>query len=220
MVITSIDIDLDKLLTGTKSNRETVDLAPRTLIALRQQPTVVERIIGRRFDASQIDAPTITPPDSALLTAACRNDVEGRRELVVTIPTVRSDAARIAAGISADLASENSATANESAAFLRYLQLTDNLAAERGATRVGLTLAAPAPTGSVQWDTAIAALCEYRLNADSLPVPDWVGARSGNPGEPWAPRTSDYDIPVDVSQVPPEFLSRGILIEAADLESV
>ncbi|MCU1482917.1 MAG: hypothetical protein JWQ19_3703 [Subtercola sp.] len=66
MTITSIDIDQDELkeakrLTGTTSNRETVDLALRTLIAVRRQPSAVERIIGRRFEPDQIDAPTITP---------------------------------------------------------------------------------------------------------------------------------------------------------------
>ncbi|MDH6238184.1 Arc/MetJ family transcription regulator [Cryobacterium sp. CG_9.6] len=50
-------------MAGTKSNRETVDLAFRTLIAVRRQPAAVERIIGRRFEPSQIDAPTITPSD-------------------------------------------------------------------------------------------------------------------------------------------------------------
>ncbi len=71
MAITSIDIDRDelqqaKLLTGTTSNRETVDLALRTLIAVRRQPAAVERIISRRFTTSQIDAPTITPSADAL----------------------------------------------------------------------------------------------------------------------------------------------------------
>lgn len=66
MAVTSIDIDKDnlaqaKLLAGTKSNRETVDLALRTLIAVRRQPSATERIIGRRFEPSQIDAPTVTP---------------------------------------------------------------------------------------------------------------------------------------------------------------
>lgn len=50
-----IDIDQDKLkktklLTGTTSNRENVDLALRTL-AVRRQPAVVERIIGRQFES-------------------------------------------------------------------------------------------------------------------------------------------------------------------------
>lgn len=66
MAITSIDIDQDELrvakeLTGATSNREAVDLALRTLIAVRRQPAAVERIIARRFDADQIGAPTIAP---------------------------------------------------------------------------------------------------------------------------------------------------------------
>lgn len=66
MAITSIDIDPDdlrqaKLLAGTSSNRETVELALRTLIAVRRQPAAVERIIGRQFVADQLDAPTIEP---------------------------------------------------------------------------------------------------------------------------------------------------------------
>jgi Arc/MetJ family transcription regulator len=66
MAVTSININPDELLaakelTGSTSNRETVDLALRTLIALRRQPASVERIIGRRFADDQIDAPTIRP---------------------------------------------------------------------------------------------------------------------------------------------------------------
>ena len=66
MAITSIDIDPDELreakrVAGTTSNRATVDLAIRTLIAVRRQPAAVERIIARQFDPDQIDAPTITP---------------------------------------------------------------------------------------------------------------------------------------------------------------
>jgi Arc/MetJ family transcription regulator len=68
MAITSIDIDPDELrlakqLTGAASNRETVDLALRTLIAVRRQPAAVERIIARRFRPDQINAPTINPDD-------------------------------------------------------------------------------------------------------------------------------------------------------------
>lgn len=66
MAVTSIDIDPAELkhakeITGASSNRETVDLALRTLIAVRRQPAAVERIIGRQFSPDQIDAPTITP---------------------------------------------------------------------------------------------------------------------------------------------------------------
>ncbi|MDN4613588.1 type II toxin-antitoxin system VapB family antitoxin [Leifsonia sp. F6_8S_P_1B] len=70
MAITSIDIDQEELrhakeLTGAASNRETVDLALRTLIAVRRQPAAVERIIARRFSEDQIDAPTVDPAEGA-----------------------------------------------------------------------------------------------------------------------------------------------------------
>ena len=175
-------------------------------------------------------------PTVATLEALLR----ATRHSVVTIPTVRSDAAHIAAEISDLLLLDkkiadkklvrNKITSDKPAgdkpacdaygAFRRFLQLADNLAAEHGATRVGLTLTEPAPTGSLHWDAAIAALCEYRLVADALPVPEWISTRPGNPNEPWAPPTSDYDIPADQTQVPPVFLSRGILIEASTLESL
>ncbi|WP_238707140.1 type II toxin-antitoxin system VapB family antitoxin [Microbacterium lushaniae] len=69
MTVSSIDIDIALLqqakeLAGTPSNRETLDLALRTLIAVRQQPAAVERIIGRSFVPDQIDAPTRTPDAS------------------------------------------------------------------------------------------------------------------------------------------------------------
>lgn len=149
--------------------------------------------------------PTVATLDTLLLAT---------RHTVVTIPTVRSDAARIASEIAVAIASSNDARA-----YRWFLQLADNLAAEHGATRVGLTLTEPAPTGSEQWDAAIAALSEYRLNANSLPVPDWVTKRKSLPDKPWTPYTSDYDIPADLTRVPKEFLRRGILIEAETLQS-
>ena len=137
------------------------------------------------------------------------------RHTVVTVPTLRSDAARIAGEIGAAIT-----RSDHDLAFRRFLQLSDNLVSERGSTRVGLVLTEPTSTGSIGWDAAIAALCEYRLNADHLPVPDWVTEQLGRPDEPWAPRTSDYDIPADPRRVPSEFLRRGILIEAETLSSV
>jgi len=131
------------------------------------------------------------------------------------VPTVRSDAARIAVEIS-----EAVSAVDHALTFPLFLQLADNLAAEHGATRVGLTLTEPVPTGSAEWDSAIAALCEHRLTKDKLPVPDWIAGRTGNREKTWSPHTSDNDIPPDLSQVPEEFLRRGILIEAATLESV
>lgn len=62
-----MDIDSDDLkrareLTGSASNREAVEVALKTLIALRSQPDAVEQIIARRFDDEQVDAPVIDYP--------------------------------------------------------------------------------------------------------------------------------------------------------------
>lgn len=59
MAVTVIDIDQQTLevakhLAGTRSTRETVELALKTLIAVRRQPAAVERIIGRRFEPDQL----------------------------------------------------------------------------------------------------------------------------------------------------------------------
>ena len=58
-VMNPVDLIAAKELTGSTSNRETVDLALRTLIALRRQPAAVESVIGRQFDDDRIDMATI-----------------------------------------------------------------------------------------------------------------------------------------------------------------
>ena len=67
MPVTSIDIDPDllaqaKIAAGTRTTRETVELALRTLTAMHRQPAAVERIIAHRFADEQIHAPTIDYP--------------------------------------------------------------------------------------------------------------------------------------------------------------
>ncbi|MEI9907585.1 MAG: hypothetical protein WDO06_06560 [Actinomycetota bacterium] len=91
--------------------------------------------------------------------------VRSLRHSVVTIPTVRSDAAQIAYEISIALKVPHNALA-----YRRFIQLADNLEAEVGATKVGLTLTERHRRGVQYWDLALAALCEYRLNrrADCL----------------------------------------------------
>jgi hypothetical protein len=59
------ELQLARELTGSASDGETVGLALRTLIAIRRQPAAAERIISRRLEPGQIDAPTVTPPSAA-----------------------------------------------------------------------------------------------------------------------------------------------------------
>ena len=58
--MTSIDINPVELkaardLIGAASNKETVDVALKTLIAIRRQPSAVNRIISRSFSDAQIE---------------------------------------------------------------------------------------------------------------------------------------------------------------------
>ncbi|MCT9620132.1 MULTISPECIES: type II toxin-antitoxin system VapB family antitoxin [unclassified Curtobacterium] len=62
MTVTTIDLDqavLDtaKELTGARTNRDVVNRALQTLIAVRRQPDAVERIVGRTFTDEQTGAP-------------------------------------------------------------------------------------------------------------------------------------------------------------------
>jgi len=77
MAVTSIDIDpavltQAKQLAGTSPNREAVDLALRTLIAVRRQHSAVEQIISRRFEPDQIDVLNVAPNQAADPTVSTR----------------------------------------------------------------------------------------------------------------------------------------------------
>ena len=66
MAVTTIDLDqrvLDdaKRLTGARSNREVVQRALETLIAVRRQPAAVERIIARDLTEDLSAADEIIP---------------------------------------------------------------------------------------------------------------------------------------------------------------
>jgi hypothetical protein len=58
----SIDSVRDELrpADATASDHEPGGLSRRAIV-LRRQPVIVERILSRRFERGQVDAPTITP---------------------------------------------------------------------------------------------------------------------------------------------------------------
>lgn len=125
-----------------------------------------------------------------------------------------SNAASIARDISAMVAAGRAPLACRA-----FIQLADNLENAHGTGRLELTLAVPEAIDP-GWDAAIAAVCEYRLNSEGLPIPEWVSARAGTPGELWTLPWSVYELTADRAAVPAEFLRRGILIEADTLRSV
>jgi hypothetical protein len=70
----------------------------------------------------------------------------------------------------------------------------------------------PLLTGSRLWDTAIAALVEWRLNQEKLPAPDWVLDNVYRLESPEFLRIHVADPVPPRSEVPREFLVRNLLL--------
>lgn len=130
-------------------------------------------------------------------------------------PTRRDDVATVAAAIRAHLRA-----ADRKSALRELIQLNDDLVAEKGLVRGVLALAEPEGTGDAVWDAALAALVDYRLTEEGLPLPAWVdtaGRRLPTPS------TLDVD-PADPvptpEDVPAEFLKHGVLVWRDTFESI
>lgn len=137
-------------------------------------------------------------------------------ELIPVATQGRSPAARAAEEIT-----EAEARGQFPLAYRRFIQLADDLASADPVTRVLLAVEEPDESSS-RWLDAIAALLEVRLREASAPVPSWVTERTGNPDSVWEPQRSARPLPVsaDRTQVPSEFLRRGVAIERGELASV
>lgn len=137
-------------------------------------------------------------------------------ELIPVATQGRSSAARAAEEIV-----EAESLGQFPVAYRRFIQLADDLASADPVTRVLLSAEEPDQSTS-RWLDAIAALLELRLNQASAPIPSWVTTRVGDPDTVWEPQRSARPLPVsaDRTQVPWEFLRRGIAIEEGELASV
>ena len=104
--------------------------------------------------------------------------------------------------------------------FRHLVQLSDDLAGEAAANRVALCVTPPPLTGDRGVDAFLAAVVEYRLGEDRLPVPDWTSQRERYCDPPWdvAGIASLLD---DVRRnTPAPFERHGVLIAVQDLVSV
>ena len=129
----------------------------------------------------------------------------GAGHRLYALPLQRDDAASAAVEIRGRLRVED-----RDRALRALLQLNDNLVAEHGLLRGVLGLAEPELTRSRAWDAAIAALVAWRLSEEGLPLPAWVSRP-----ERYLPVAVVLEIdPADPappeSEVPEEFLRRGV----------
>ena len=131
------------------------------------------------------------------------------------IPTRRAGSLEAGAAIRDELAAGDAPSA-----FRSFIQFSDNLAAEDGATRVVLASNEPEPTGSALWDAALAAVAEYWLRRDGLPLPIWVESPSRTLPERTILSGNVYTRTIRNENVPAEFSRRNIALDEAALASV
>lgn len=185
------------------------------LRASRESSGLTQSVVAAR---AQTSTPALShiensrrDPGTAKLDALLR--ATGNRLGVV--PTNRSGSLEAGAAIHDELAA-----GDERSAFRSFIQFSDNLAAENGVVRVVLAANEPPSTGSSLWDAALAAVSEYWLNKQRLPVPEWAA----QPRRRLARRTvlsgDRYTRSIDDRDVPREFAHRNVALDASVLASV
>ncbi|TFB74130.1 XRE family transcriptional regulator [Cryobacterium glaciale] len=131
------------------------------------------------------------------------------------VPTRRAGSLEAGAAIHDELA-----IGDVQSAFRSFIQFSDNLAAEDGVTRVVLAANEPEPTGSVLWDAALAAVSEYWLRRDGLPIPKWVESPNRAVPQRTILSSSAYTRTIRDENVPAEFSRRNIALDKSVLASV
>jgi transcriptional regulator with XRE-family HTH domain len=158
------------------------------------------------------------------------SDIEGGRDLSVStlekllrgtghrlfaLPIQKADVTEAASAIRVHLKAGNTQGA------LRVLiQLNDNLVSEHGLGRGVLGLCEPEPAGNQVWDAALAGLVAWRLSEENIPLPTWVNKPRFFLRLPRTLRIDAADPIPAISDIPPEFARRGVLVWADTFESV
>lgn len=181
----------------------------------RKSRRLTQGALGRRAELSQSHLSLIERGHQNPSYDAVERALRATGHRLVAVPSVRDDAAAVAAEIRFAVLD-----GREDRALRQFIQLSDNLLAEHGAVRFALTISEPETTGSKQWDAAIAALVAHHLGAEGLPVPDWANSPARSLRRRWAVGEGPYTLTPEPHRVPPEFLRRGVLIDADTLVSV
>lgn len=137
------------------------------------------------------------------------------RHRFVVIPTLASSVGEVAESIGNFLLQDDN-----QAAFREFISFSDSLKKQDKGVRVAITLNKPESTGSALYDAALAALVEYWLQIDSLPIPSWVNDPTRKLPVLEHLRESIYGRTPDVEEVLPEFLNHNVLFPTVALESV
>jgi transcriptional regulator with XRE-family HTH domain len=134
---------------------------------------------------------------------------------LLAVPTRRADAAEVSTSIRSELG-----RGNTDRAFRALLQLNDNLVSEHGLLRGVLGLSEPPPTGHTVWDAALAGLVAWRLTEENIPLPAWIEQERFFLARPQTLEIDSADPVPALTDVPPEFARRGVLVWEDTFRSV
>lgn len=141
--------------------------------------------------------------------------LRGARHQLFALPIQKADALDAARAIRVHLK-----TGNTQGALRALIQLNDNLVSEHGLLRGVLAISEPEPTGERVWDAALAGLVAWRLNEDTVPLPQWVEKDRYFLQNPRSLSVDPADPSPTASDIPAEFARRGVLVWANTFESV
>ena len=141
--------------------------------------------------------------------------IRGTGHRLIAVRTRRPDVATLVTDIARSLRE-----GDKQLAIRDLIQLNDNLVAERGLLRGVLALVEPELTGLPTWDAAIAALVEWRLTEEKIPVPEWVHSPERTLSTLGVLELDPADPPPTIGDVPNEFLQHGVLAWRDTFESV
>jgi transcriptional regulator with XRE-family HTH domain len=189
--------------------------ASQLLRSAREASDLTQVELSRRSNTSQPNVSFIESGSRIPTVDTLERLLQASRHRLITIPTIGPDAPATASRIEIALAGDNS-----DAALRAFIDYSDALARETGTTRIALTLARPARTGSAVWDSALAALVDFWLSHERSPKPDWIAQSDRFLKVPTEPVKYPLAPPLDRANVPPQFLERNVLLELGTLESV
>lgn len=108
----------------------------------------------------------------------------------------------------------------EDVAWREIVQLSDTLVSVEPALRVALCVMEPASVGDKRYDALIAAVVDYRLGVNRLPLPPWVRMKHRILTTPWDVETSEQLRNRARRATPNRIALHGIYLDARELESV
>lgn len=189
--------------------------AATLLHAARRHNGVGQTELARRAGTGQADVSLIERGRRIPTVDTLSRILQSAGHQLIAVPVTGVTGVDAASAIAAELGEGRS-----DKAFRTFISYSDSLSKADGTGRVILSAAAPATTGDVSWDAAIAAVTEYWLDAAAAPKPGWLADPNRRLPAPRALDYSRYSPTPDVAEVPPQFLSRNVLVDQTTLTSV